>query len=50
MNEAETIVGATIAKTGLLGLDACFPDSVTGMVVDPAKADPFFMNSPNSQN
>lgn len=37
------IVGATIGETGVLGFDACFPDSVVGMTVDPAKANPFFI-------
>jgi type I restriction enzyme S subunit len=37
------IVGATIGETGVLGFDACFPDSVIGMTVDPTKADAFFI-------
>jgi type I restriction enzyme S subunit len=37
------IVGATIGETGVLGFDACFPDSVIGMTVDPTEADPFFI-------
>jgi type I restriction enzyme S subunit len=28
-------IAANIAETGILGFDACFPDSVIGMVVDP---------------
>jgi type I restriction enzyme S subunit len=28
------IVGATVGETAILGLDACFPDSVIGIVVD----------------
>ena len=37
------IVGATIGESGVLGFDACFPDSVIGMMVNPAIADPFFL-------
>lgn len=29
-------IAANIAETGILGFDSCFPDSVIGMVVDPA--------------
>lgn len=28
-------IAANIAETGILGFDACFPDSIIGMVVDP---------------
>jgi type I restriction enzyme S subunit len=37
------IVGATIGETGVLDFEACFPDSVIGMTVNPAEADPFFL-------
>ena len=37
------IVGATIGESGVLGFDACFPDSVIGMTVKPTIADPFFL-------
>ena len=37
------IVGATIGETGVLDFDACFPDSVIGMVVDPDKSDAYFI-------
>lgn len=30
-------IAANIAETGILDFDACFPDSVIGMVVDPAR-------------
>lgn len=30
-------IAANIAETGILGFDSCFPDSVIGMVVDPAR-------------
>lgn len=32
-------IAANIAETGILTFDACFPDSIIGMVVDPIKAD-----------
>lgn len=32
------IVGANVAETGILGFNACFPDSVIGIVVNPEKA------------
>ena len=32
-------IAATIAETGILGFDACFPDSVVGMVPDPDRSD-----------
>jgi type I restriction enzyme, S subunit len=32
------IVGANVAETAILNFDACFPDSVIGIVVNPAKA------------
>lgn len=31
-------IAANIAETGILSFDACFPDSVIGIVVDPKKA------------
>lgn len=31
-------IAANIAETGILGFDACFPDSVIGMVVDPSQS------------
>jgi type I restriction enzyme, S subunit len=33
------IVGANVAETAILGFDACFPDSVIGLVVDDKLAD-----------
>jgi type I restriction enzyme S subunit len=36
-------IAANIAETGVLGFDSCFPDSVIGMVVNPAKADSKFV-------
>lgn len=30
-------IAANIAETGILGFDACFPDSVIGIVIDPSK-------------
>jgi type I restriction enzyme S subunit len=36
-------IAANIAETGILGFDACFPDSVIGMVVNPAKANNKFV-------
>jgi len=32
-------VAANIAETALLGIDACFPDSIVGFIADPHKAD-----------
>ena len=32
-------IAANIAETGILGFDACFPDSVIGVVADPNEAD-----------
>ncbi len=32
------IVGANVAETAILNFDACFPDSVIGIVTDPKKA------------
>ncbi len=36
-------IAANIAETGILDFDACFPDSIIGLVVDPKKADVDFM-------
>ncbi len=36
-------IAANIAETGILGFDACFPDSVIGLVVDPKIADTDFI-------
>lgn len=36
-------IAANIAETGILGFEACFPDSVIGMVVDPAQANNRFV-------
>ena len=36
-------IAANIAETGILSFDACFPDSVIGLVVDPKKADVGFV-------
>ncbi|MEO9781635.1 MAG: restriction endonuclease subunit S [Sedimentitalea sp.] len=38
------IVGATIGESAILEFDACFPDSVIGMVPDPSKADSEFLD------
>jgi len=32
-------IAANIAETGILGFDACFPDSIIGMVVDDSRAE-----------
>ena len=32
-------IAANIAETGILGFDACFPDSIIGMVPEPEKSD-----------
>lgn len=36
-------IAANIAETGVLEIDACFPDSVIGMVPDPARATPYYV-------
>src|SRR5216684_8382458 len=36
-------IAANIAETGILGFDACFPDSVIGVVVNPKEADVGFV-------
>jgi len=36
-------IAANIAETGILGFDACFPDSVIGMVVDPIQTNNKFV-------
>lgn len=36
-------IAANIAETGILGFDACFPDSVIGVVPNPAEADVGFV-------
>jgi len=36
-------IAANIAETAILGFDACFPDSVIGLVADPQKADNGFI-------
>ena len=36
-------IAANIAETGILDFDACFPDSVIGMVVNPEKTSPYFV-------
>lgn len=36
-------IAANIADTAILGMDACFPDSVIGFVSDPKKADARFV-------
>ncbi|WP_299703535.1 restriction endonuclease subunit S [uncultured Tateyamaria sp.] len=38
------IVGATIGESAILEFDACFPDSVIGMVPDPEEADSEFLD------
>ena len=32
-------IAANIAETGILGFDACFPDSIIGIIPDPEKSD-----------
>ena len=36
-------IAANIAETGILGFDACFPDSVIGLVTNPSEADAGFV-------
>jgi type I restriction enzyme S subunit len=36
-------IAANIAETGILGFDACFPDSVIGVVTNPKEADTGFV-------
>ena len=36
-------IAANIAETAILGIDACFPDSVIGFTADPTKADARFV-------
>ncbi|MGK9039393.1 restriction endonuclease subunit S [Rhizobium sp. SA279] len=36
-------IAANIAETCILGIDACFPDSIIGFVADPSKADTTFI-------
>ncbi|WP_448244160.1 restriction endonuclease subunit S [Pseudoxanthomonas mexicana] len=36
-------IAANIAETGVLGMEACFPDSVIGMVPDPKSATPCYV-------
>lgn len=36
-------IAANIAETCILGIDACFPDSIIGFVADPAKANTRFI-------
>ncbi len=36
-------IAANIAETSLLGIDACFPDSIVGFVADPEKSDTRFV-------
>ncbi|MGY3563176.1 type I restriction enzyme S subunit [Bradyrhizobium sp. USDA 4463] len=36
-------IAANIAETGILAFDACFPDSIIGMVVDPVQANNKFV-------
>jgi type I restriction enzyme S subunit len=36
-------IAANIAETGILDFDACFPDSIIGMVVDPAQTNNKFV-------
>lgn len=36
-------IAANIADTAILGIDACFPDSVIGFIADPAHADTRFI-------
>ena len=36
-------IAANIAESGILAVDACFPDSVVGVTAHPEKADPSFL-------
>ena len=36
-------IAANIAETSILGIEACFPDSVIGFIADPSKADVRFV-------
>ena len=36
-------IAANIAETGILAFDACFPDSIIGMVVDPVQTNNKFV-------
>ena len=36
-------IAANIAETGILGFDACFPDSIIGLIIDPKKAIPEYI-------
>lgn len=36
-------IAANIAESGVLAIDACFPDSVVGVTAHPKKADPSFL-------
>jgi Restriction endonuclease S subunits len=36
-------IAANIAETAILGIDACFPDSIIGFIADPDKADTRFV-------
>src|SRR5262245_27122252 len=38
-----TIAGANTAKTAILKIEACFPDSVVGFIPDKSKADLYFV-------
>jgi type I restriction enzyme, S subunit len=37
------IVGATVGETAILGFEACFPDSVIGVLIDEAQANPEYV-------
>ncbi|WP_174711129.1 restriction endonuclease subunit S [Nostoc sp. TCL240-02] len=36
-------IAANIADTGILGFDACFPDSIVGLITEDKLADPYFI-------
>lgn len=36
-------IAANIADTGILGFDACFPDSIVGLIADTRLANPYFV-------
>lgn len=36
-------IAANIAETAILGIEACFPDSVVGFIANPKKSDPRFI-------
>ena len=41
-------IAANIAETSILGVEACFPDSIIGFRADPEKAEVRFISTPHS--